>query len=73
LKEDDSGNLKPLEFKKDANYSSKPSLSTPSNASYVNTAAFLTPLELKAKAAANDGEKIPWTNLEPRFLNYCLL
>ncbi|XP_031204650.1 CD2-associated protein isoform X2 [Mastomys coucha] len=56
-KEDDSGNLKPLEFKKDASYSSKPSLSPPSSASKVNTAAFLTPLELKAKAEADDGKK----------------
>jgi CD2-associated protein len=47
-KEDDSGNLKPLEFKKDASYSSKPSLSTPSNASYVNTAAFLTPVRTQS-------------------------
>lgn len=56
-KEDDSGNLKPLEFKKDASYSSKSSLSTPSSASKVNTAAFLTPLELKAKAEADDGKR----------------
>lgn len=56
-KEDDSGNLKPLEFKKDASCSSKPSLSPPSSASKVNTAAFLTPLELKAKAEADDGKK----------------
>ncbi|XP_052048305.1 CD2-associated protein isoform X2 [Apodemus sylvaticus] len=57
-KEDDSGsNLKPVEYKKDASYSSKPSLSTPSSASKVNTAAFLTPLELKAKAEADDGKR----------------
>jgi CD2-associated protein len=33
------------------------SLSTPSSASKVNTAAFLTPLELKAKAEADDGKR----------------
>ncbi|XP_060163966.1 CD2-associated protein isoform X2 [Globicephala melas] len=50
-KEDDSANLKPSEFKKDSCYSPKPSvyLSTPSSASKPNTAAFLTPLEIKAK------------------------
>lgn len=56
-KDDDSGNIKPLEFKKDASYSSKPSLSAPSSASKVNTAAFLSPLELKAKVEADDGKK----------------
>lgn len=56
-KEEDSGNLKPSELKKDTSYSSKPSLSTPSSASKVNTAAFVTPLELKAKAEADDGKK----------------
>lgn len=53
-KEEDSGNLKLLELKKDTSYLSKPSLSTPSSASKVNTSAFLTPLELKAKAEADD-------------------
>ncbi|XP_057411117.1 CD2-associated protein isoform X1 [Balaenoptera acutorostrata] len=50
-KEDDSAKLKPSEFKKDSCYSPKPSvyLSTPSSASKPNTAAFLTPLEIKAK------------------------
>uniref|UniRef100_A0A8L2Q7T7 CD2-associated protein n=1 Tax=Rattus norvegicus TaxID=10116 RepID=A0A8L2Q7T7_RAT len=56
-KDDDSGNIKPSEFKKDAGYSSKPSLSAPSSASKVNTAAFLSPLELKAKVEADDGKK----------------
>ncbi|GAB1301073.1 CD2-associated protein [Apodemus speciosus] len=56
-KEDDSGDLKLVEHKKDASSSSKPSLSTPSSASKVNTAAFLTPLELKAKAEADDGKR----------------
>lgn len=50
-KEEDSANIKPSEFKKDSCYSPKPSvyLSTPSSASKPNTAAFLTPLEMKAK------------------------
>ncbi|CAH7220258.1 Cd2ap [Phodopus roborovskii] len=56
-KEEDSGSLKLLELKKDASYLSKPSLSTPSSASKVNTSAFLSPLELKAKAEADDGKK----------------
>ncbi|XP_076771350.1 CD2-associated protein isoform X2 [Arvicanthis niloticus] len=67
-KEDDSGNLKPLEFKKDASYSSKPSLSTPSSASKVNTAAFLTPLELRAKAEADDGKKNPMDELKAQII-----
>ncbi|OBS76809.1 hypothetical protein A6R68_16736, partial [Neotoma lepida] len=56
-KEDDTGGLKLSELKKDTSYPSKPSLSTPSSASKVNTSAFLTPLELKAKAEADDGKK----------------
>lgn len=32
-------------------------LSTPSSASKPNTAAFLTPLEIKAKLEADDGKK----------------
>ncbi|MEJ1285169.1 CD2-associated protein [Cricetulus griseus] len=62
-KEDDSGNLKLLELKKDTSYSSKPSLSTPSSASKVNTSAFLTPLELKAKAESDDVKKSPLDEL----------
>ncbi|XP_032319104.1 CD2-associated protein isoform X1 [Camelus ferus] len=58
-KEDDSANLKPSELKKDPCYSPKPSayLSTPSSASKPNMAAFLTPLEIKAKAETDDGKK----------------
>ncbi|XP_058518240.1 CD2-associated protein isoform X2 [Ochotona princeps] len=58
-KEEDSANLKLSELKKDASYSSKPSvyLSTPSSASKGSTAAFLTPLETKAKLEADDSKK----------------
>nr|XP_020024297.1 CD2-associated protein [Castor canadensis] len=57
-KEEDSANLKPPEFKKDTSYSPKPSLSALSSASKANTAAFLTPLEIKAKAEeANAGKQ----------------
>ncbi|XP_062953263.1 CD2-associated protein [Cynocephalus volans] len=58
-KEEDSANLKPPEFKKDTSSSLKPSvyLSTPLSASKANTAASLTPLEMKAKVETDDGEK----------------
>ncbi|XP_008581909.1 PREDICTED: CD2-associated protein [Galeopterus variegatus] len=58
-KEEDSANLKPPEFKKDTSSSLKPSvyLSTPSSASKANTAASLTPLEMKAKVETDDGKK----------------
>ncbi|XP_021570487.1 CD2-associated protein [Carlito syrichta] len=59
-KEEDSANLKPSEFKKDTCYSPKPSayLSTLPSASKTNATAFLTPLEIKAKAnEADDGKK----------------
>uniref|UniRef100_A0A8C4L1K8 CD2-associated protein n=1 Tax=Equus asinus asinus TaxID=83772 RepID=A0A8C4L1K8_EQUAS len=58
-KEDDSASLKPSEFKKDSCYTPKPSayLSTPSSASKPNMAAFVTPLEIKAKVESNDGKK----------------
>ncbi|KAK2113818.1 SH3-domain kinase binding protein 1 [Saguinus oedipus] len=58
-KEEDSANLKPSELKKDTCYSPKPSvyLSTPSSASKANTAAFLTPLEIKAKVETDDEKK----------------
>ncbi|XP_074189151.1 CD2-associated protein isoform X2 [Rhinolophus sinicus] len=58
-KEEDSANVKPYEFKKDSCSSPKPSVypSTPSSASKPNTAAFLTPLETKAKVEADDGKK----------------
>lgn len=41
----------------------QPSLSTPSSASKVNTSAFLTPLELKAKAESDDVKKSPLDEL----------
>lgn len=56
-KEEDSANLKPAELKKDTSCSQKPSLSTPSSASKINTSGFLTPLEIKAKVEADDGKK----------------
>ncbi|XP_054425446.1 CD2-associated protein isoform X2 [Pteronotus mesoamericanus] len=58
-KEEDSANIKPSEFKKDSSNSPKPSLylSTPSSPSKPNTATFLTPLEIKTKLEADDGEK----------------
>ncbi|XP_023383458.1 CD2-associated protein [Pteropus vampyrus] len=58
-KEEDSANVKPSDFKKDSCYSPKPSVypSTPSSASKPNTAAFLTPLEIKAKVEADEGKK----------------
>ncbi|XP_041511414.1 CD2-associated protein [Microtus oregoni] len=67
-KEEDSGNLKPLELKRDTSFSSKPSLSTPSSASKVNTSAFLTPLELKAKAETDDGKKSSLDELRAQIL-----
>ncbi|XP_051008895.1 CD2-associated protein [Acomys russatus] len=67
-KEEDSGNLKPSEFKKDANYSSKPSLSAPSSASKVNTASFTTPSELKAKVEADDGKRSSLDELRAQIL-----
>ncbi|XP_042122615.2 CD2-associated protein isoform X2 [Peromyscus maniculatus bairdii] len=67
-KEEDSGNLKLLELKKDTSYSSKPSLSTPSSASKVNTSAFLTSLELTAKAEADDGGKSSLEELKTQII-----
>lgn len=67
-KEEDSGNLKLLELKKDTSYSSKPSLSTPSSASKVNTSAFLTSLELTAKAEADDGGKSSLEELKAQII-----
>ncbi|XP_008844955.1 CD2-associated protein [Nannospalax galili] len=55
-KEEDSANLKPSELKKES-YSPKPSLSTPSSASKINTSTFLTPLEIKAKVEADNEKK----------------
>ncbi|XP_008261241.2 CD2-associated protein isoform X1 [Oryctolagus cuniculus] len=56
-KEEDSANVKPSELKKDTSYSPKPSVYTTSSASKANSAAFLTPLETKAKLEADDGKK----------------
>ncbi|XP_062042228.1 CD2-associated protein [Lepus europaeus] len=56
-KEEDSTNVKPSELKKDTSYSPKPSVYTTSSASKANSAAFLTPLETKAKLEADDGKK----------------
>uniref|UniRef100_A0A8C0MFK3 CD2 associated protein n=1 Tax=Canis lupus familiaris TaxID=9615 RepID=A0A8C0MFK3_CANLF len=69
-KEEDSANLKPSEFKKDSSYSPKPSLylSTPSSASKPNTAAFLTPLEIKAKVESDDGKKNPLDELRAQII-----
>ncbi|XP_012874530.1 PREDICTED: CD2-associated protein [Dipodomys ordii] len=55
-KEEDSANFKPSEFKKDTSYSTKPS-PTLSSASKATTTAFLTPLEIKAKLEADDGNQ----------------
>ncbi|XP_026913405.2 CD2-associated protein [Acinonyx jubatus] len=69
-KEEDSANLKPSEFKKDSCYSPKPSVypSTPSSASKPNTAAFLTPLEVKAKVESDDGKKNPLDELRAQII-----
>ncbi|KAM9667406.1 CD2-associated protein isoform 1-T1 [Trichechus inunguis] len=64
--EEDSANQKPSEFKKDTCYSPKPSvyLSTPASASSKpNMAAFLSPLEIKAKVETVDGKKNPLDEL----------
>ncbi|XP_027457004.1 CD2-associated protein isoform X4 [Callorhinus ursinus] len=69
-KEEDGANLKPSEFKKDSCYSPKPSvyLSTPSSASKPNTAAFLSPLEIKAKVESDDGKKNPLDELRAQII-----
>ncbi|XP_023590018.1 CD2-associated protein isoform X2 [Trichechus manatus latirostris] len=64
--EEDSANQKPSEFKKDTCYSPKPSvyLSTPASASSKpNMAAFLSPVEIKAKVETVDGKKNPLDEL----------
>ncbi|XP_047588813.1 CD2-associated protein isoform X3 [Lutra lutra] len=68
-KEEDGANLKPSEFKKDSCYSPKPSLylSTPSSAK-PNTAAFLTPLDVKAKVESDDGKKNPLDELRAQII-----
>ncbi|XP_049749767.1 CD2-associated protein isoform X1 [Elephas maximus indicus] len=69
--EEDSANQKLPEFKKDTSYSPKPSayLPTPANASSKpNMAAFLTPLEIKAKAETVDGKKNPLDELRAQVI-----
>lgn len=46
----------------------QPSLSTPSSASKVNTSAFLTSLELTAKAEADDGGKSSLEELKTQII-----
>ncbi|XP_042636261.1 CD2-associated protein [Orycteropus afer afer] len=68
--EEDSANLKPSEFKKDTCYSPKSSvyLPTPASASSKpNIAAFLTPLEIKAKVA-DDGKRNPLDELKAQII-----
>lgn len=65
-KEEESANIKPSEFKKDSCNSPKPSLylSTPSSPSKPNVAAFVTPLEIKAKSEADDAKTNPLDELK---------
>ncbi|KAM9233573.1 CD2-associated protein [Dugong dugon] len=70
--EEDSANQKPSEFKKDTCYSPKPSvyLSTPASASSKpNMAAFLSPLEIKAKVETVDGKKNPLDELRAQVVD----